>query len=282
MDFIVCKIFGEGNYIVIFEYDTSKYVLTDYKKEGVEEDKSSKAINKELTIGGITKQVTATDLINLKTDNIANINLGLKEAKIFDLKLSKYIDRVIVENKKETTVYSYKNTNFAKIEIPANLVNDTTITVEYKITILNEGEVEGYASSIVDYVSKEYNFDSKLNPNWYISDDKLYNTSLENEKILPGEEKTITLKLTKKLNDNNLGLISNTAEIAKSYNEIGLVDIDSIANNNLEEDDLGQADLIISVKTGKTLIIVLILAIILIIILCFTIKIKKFIKTKNN
>ena len=80
----------------------------------------------------------------------------------------------------------------------------------------------------------------------------LYNTSLANEKILPGESKEVTLVVTKQMTENNTGLITNTAEIVESYNEYGLSDTDSaVANKANGEDDMASADLILSIKTGE-------------------------------
>ena len=53
------------------------------------------------------------------------------------------------------------------------------------------------------------------------------------------------------MTETNTGLINNRAEIESSYNEYGKSDIDSIENNAANgEDDLGAADVIISISTG--------------------------------
>ena len=101
----------------------------------------------------------------------------------------------------------------AKAEIDAKLVNATSVVVEYKIKITNEGETDGYVRRVVDYLSSDYRFSSELNKDWYQSDGKLYNTSLANERIQAGETKELTLTVTKQLTENNIGLISNTAEL---------------------------------------------------------------------
>ena len=50
-------------------------------------------------------------------------------------------------------------------------------------------------------------------------------------------------------------MINNNAEIYESYNELGLEDIDSIAANRLEsEDDMSNADIMISVATGTIIL----------------------------
>ena len=271
----------QGEYIVVFEYDTSKYILTDYNKEGVQEALTSKVINKTITIDGESRNVAATDIITIENDNIANINIGLKEAKIFDLKLDKYVSKIIVQNSSGTETQEYTDETLAKTEIHSKQLNGSTVLVEYTIRVTNEGEVAGYARSIVDYLSSEYRFSSELNSDWYQSGQRLYNTSLSSELIEPGESKDIKLTVTKQMTVNNTGLINNKAEIAESYNELGLEDVDSTPGNNLSEDDLGSADVLISIKTGQVVgTVVIIIAIVAILTAVAIIIARKILKRK--
>ena len=51
---------------------------------------------------------------------------------------------------------------------------------------------------------------------------------------------------------NSLGILNNNAEIYESYNEQGLQDIDSKAGNEIPtEDDMSNADIAVSIVTGK-------------------------------
>ena len=250
---------SQGQYIVIFEYDVSKYIITDYQKEGVSSQFASKAIEQALTIDGETKDVGATEIINITDTNVANINIGLKKAKIFDFKLDKYVTKIITQNSKGTMTSNFGEATIAKAEIDAKVINGTNVIVEYKIKVTNEGEIPGYVGGIVDYVSSEYKFNSELNSDWYEIDGKLYNVSLMNTEIKPGESREISLVLTKNMTENSTGLISNTAEIAELYNEYGVKDIDSTELNNAQgEDDLGKADVILSIKTGQVILTVVI------------------------
>ena len=88
---------------------------------------------------------------------------------------------------------------------------------------------------------KTLSFNSNLNSDWYVSGDNLYNTSLANTKIEPGETKELTLVLTKQMTDSNTGLVNNKVSIAETSNDLG-------AKN--ESNDKGSADVIISVSTG--------------------------------
>ena len=49
----------------------------------------------------------------------------------------------------------------------------------------------------------------------------------------------------------NTGNVNNTAEIEESYNELGLQDSNSTPGNNASgENDIGSADVIVSIRTG--------------------------------
>lgn len=243
-----------GEYIVVFEYDTSKYILTTYEKVGVSEENNSKVINKKITQNNEEKTVGATEIIKLNNKNVANINIGLQEAKVFDLKLDKTVNRITIQNSKGTVTKEYDNATLAKAEIDAKLVNATTVVVEYTIRVTNEGEVDAYVRKIADYLSSDYKFSSELNKDWYQADGNVYTTSLANQKIAPGESKEIKLIVTKQMTESNTGLIPNTAEIVESYNELGLQDVDSTAGNKVkDEDDMGTAEVILSIKTGEVI-----------------------------
>ena len=121
-------------------------------------------------------------MIKIDNENIANINMGLQIAKNFDLKLDKYVSKVVIQNAKGTVTNEYDNVTFAKAEIDAKQLNNTTAVVEYTIRVTNVGEVDAYVRKIADYISKDYKFTSELNKDWYQSGDNLYNTSLSNEK----------------------------------------------------------------------------------------------------
>ena len=69
--------------------------------------------------------------------------------------------------------------------------------------------------------------------------------------IQPGETKEVKLILTKKMNDTSSLMINNRAEIQDSISEQSLTDKDSAAGNNAQgEDDIGLADVIITIQTG--------------------------------
>lgn len=243
-----------GNYMVVFLYNTSDYGITSYKKEGVNEDQNSDAVQVNVVYEGVSRVAGASDKLNLNTENITNIDIGLTNSPKFDLKLDKVISSIVVSDNTGTDVYEYKDTKLAKLDLNSKKAIGSTIIVEYKIRVTNEGGVAGYAKKIVDYMPSGMKFNSELNKDWYASDNgtNLYNSSLANELINPGETKEVTLLLSKKITESNMGIINNTAEIAESYNDLGLSDIDSTPTNKVQnEDDLSSADVIIGTKTGE-------------------------------
>ena len=249
---------SQGLYTVIFLYDTANYSATTYQKEGVDEINNNDAIDTRITIDGETKAAAITEQIAITNANIYNIDLGLVENPKFDLRLEKTVSKITVQDSTETKVYDVSGTKIAKRDLVGNKINDTTILVEYKIAVTNEGAISGYVKKIADYMPSEMKFSSELNKDWYVAENgTLYNSSLANVLINPGETKEVTLLLTKKMTEENLGLYHNTAEIYEAYNDLGIEDIDSIEGNKASnEDDSSTADVLISVKTGETILFV--------------------------
>ena len=236
----------KGKYIVIFEYDTSKYMLTTYQKEGIADSINSNVIKG--TYEG--KTIATTNTIEISDRSIANINIGLIEGSNFDLSLSKKVRQISMANTKKTKTTNY-NTQLAKIDLDYKYINSTKVAIEYEITVTNEGDIPGYASKIVDYLPEGFDFSTELNTDWYTSNKNIETRALADTIINPGESQTITLILTKNMNENGNGIYCNTAEIAEDYNEYGQADSDSTPGNNKEgEDDQSSANVILGLKTG--------------------------------
>ena len=104
-----------------------------------------------------------------------------------------------------------------------------------------------------------------MNNNWYQSTKgELYTKELSNQIINPGETKTVTLTLTKTMNLENTGTSINTAELNKVSNDYSLQDVDSTpGNRQTGEDDISTAQLIISVKTGSSVMYISLIMIII-------------------
>lgn len=244
----------DGEYIVIFDYDTQKYMLTTYQADGISSYNNSDVENVKLKINGETLTKASTNTLKINGTNIDNVDIGLIDAKVFDLRLSKTISKVTISNGEGTQNIDYNDATLAKAEIRAKHLNGSTAIVEYRIKVTNNGEIAGYATSIVDYKPTDLSFNSSLNKEWYQSGNNLYSTALANTLIEPGETKELTLILTKTMTETNTGLTNNIAEIAETYNALGVANRDSTpGNKDTKENDTGTANVIISVSTGTAI-----------------------------
>lgn len=249
-----------GKYLVVFFYDTENYGPTKYKENGVIDSKNSDVVSMKVTINGQTSTAAVANSINVQNKDVTNIDMGLIKNAKFDLKLDKTVSKIIVNNSKGSKEYKYSDSKFAKVDIKDKELAETTVLIEYKIKVTNEGEIPGYAKKIVDYIPSDLTFSSELNQDWYIGESKnAYNASLANTLINPGETKEVTLILTKKMTNENTGTINNVAEIYEASNDYGLQDVDSkVANKAQDEDDYSLADVVIGVKTGEVYVYIII------------------------
>ena len=265
-----------GEYYVRFEYDSSKYTVTDYKKQGVNSDRNSDAI--------VSNYKAVTDKIKVTDTSISDIDIGLVRAGIFDLSLDANLNKVTVQNDEGANTYEMENPKLAKIDINPKYVNSSKIFAEYTISVTNRGEISGYAKSIVDYLPEGLELDTSMNNGWYVgSDGNAYTNQLEDILIQPGETKEIKLILTKQMTENGNGIINNTFEIAETYNEYAIEDIDSTPGNQAQdEDDMSKVDLIIGIQTGGSMINLMIISTTLITVLIALYVIKIQIDKKNK
>jgi hypothetical protein len=246
----------EGSYMVVFTYDNLKYRNTEYQVASASETTNSDIITGTISTDGNSKIYAMTDKLVLKDKSIQNIDAGFIENEVFDLKINKYISKVTIQNTAGTVVKQYNKQQLAKVEIDAKLLASSTVLVEYTLEITNEGELAGYANEIVDYMPKDMSFNSEINKNWYKSTDgNVHTTALSKEIIQPGETKQVVLTLTKAMTENNTGVTTNKAEIARTSNELSIPDKDTA-------DNISSAELIVSIRTGVEVSIGIIIAII--------------------
>ena len=269
----------KGKYVVIFDFDQTQYGLTKYKVEGVPEKESSNAMINTLNINGENVEAISTDIIEISEGNIADINIGLTRLEKYDLKLEKFIRQIVIKNEKGTTVKGFDDVDIAKVELDAKQLNNAEVTIEYVIKIQNLGEVPGYVRNIVDYMPNDLTFNEEDNKDWYMKDNMLYNESLANEQIEPNQTREITLTLTKQMTEDSTGTVINAAEVAEDYNDSGLKDTNSTPGNRVQnENDMGVAQAIISIRTGGvyiTIVVIAVLGVLALIAVLIMKKIKK-------
>ena len=179
--------------------------------------------------------------------------------KEFDLALRKWVTQAIVTENGKTTVTNTGHKPYddpeqaVKVELNRKKLSQVTVKFRYSIRVINEGDIAGYAKEITDYVPQGLKFIASDNPGWVDKGNNVIaSRELENTLLQPGEYKDISVLLTWTNNENNLGLKTNTAEISEDYNEYGVPDKDSTPNNKKTgEDDIDDAPVLLSIKTGQ-------------------------------
>ena len=274
-----------GEYSVMFEYETQKYSPTVYKKNNVQDNVTSDAISINRQDEG-TKQVAVSDGIKIDFQSKSDENLGLVNNNTFNMSLKGEVTKLrlvngdnkndITDKKVDKTVNKFKVSPFTS--------GNSNVEVEYKLKVVNEGNVPGKITKIGAYLSN----DEKLveGQNWKLEHDGLASSrQLENEEIEPGQEKEITISIATTMDKVMDKVLSNRFEILETSNNLGAKDINSVeGNNSTNEDDNVMLDVI--VNKDFTIIFVGIFAAIAAVGIAFRDKIKEFIeklkKDKNT
>ena len=230
---------------------TEKYVLD---KENTKLTQKS-ADNEENTSNGeVTCDINEEK--SLITITIPN------EKKVFDLALRKWVTQAIVTENGQTYVTDTGHKaedepeEIVKVDLKKSKLNDVVVKFNYSIRVTNEGEIAGYAKEVSDYIPNGLKFVAEDNPDWTEKDGKIVTRALENTLLQPGESAEVKVLLTWINSANNMGVMTNTAEISEDYNDYGIPDRDSTPNNKVPgEDDIDDAPVMLTVKTGSDVII---------------------------
>ena len=175
------------------------------------------------------------------------------KVQTFDLALQKWVTatKLTYNGKTKTTKTGFdENSNeMAKVDLVSSQLKKTTVKFVYCIRVFNEGQVAGYATEIKDYVPSGLKFVAEDNPDWTLQKDGTVTTDKLKDTLLePGQSATVEITLTWKNSSTNMGLKTNWAEISKDSGD----DIDSTPDNyNKLEDDIDDAKVILSIKTGS-------------------------------
>ena len=213
------------------------------------------------------------EVYNHEGDNEDDIDFDRVKVKYFDLSLLKWVSQTKVTLNGKTTVTdtghtaeTSKNEAPVKLEVKEKDIKKINIKYVYTIRITNEGEIEGYDKEITDYIPKGLKFEQDDNPDWYeIREGVIGTRALENTLLKPGESADVQVILTWINGKDNFGEKINVAEISIDENVPGVPDIDSTPNNEVpDEDDIDDAPVIITVKTGSEQIYVGLILIILV------------------
>ena len=262
--------------------DITEY-LDDNKEETTDRDSQSDNVNLP----------NDEDLPGYKDDETGEYIPGQQDdddfekviVKEFDLALRKWVtEAIVIENGKETITAAghepYDDPEeIVKVELHRKKLNQVTVKFRYSIRVTNEGDIAGYVKEITDYVPEGLRFDPADNPGWVDEGNNVISTTLTEDILLqPGEYTEVEVVLTWINDENNMGVMTNIAEISEDDNEYDIPDRDSTPDNQEEgEDDIDDAPVMISISTGAARTYFMLGGIVLITIAGGIILIKKFV-----
>ena len=215
-----------------------------------------------------------------------DIDIEKVKVKYFDLALEKIVSEYSIKQNGKTTVtktghkFGVQPEPPVKVELVNSMVKSAVIKFKYQIKVTNEGEIAGYAEEVKDYIPSGLKFVKEDNPKWTMLEDgnTVTTDQLKDKLLQPGESAVVEITLQWINGQNNFGLKQNWAEISKDKNDSDSPDIDSVPNNKKEgEDDIDDASVLLSVKTGSAENYIVITGSILAIVSAGIVLIKKFV-----
>ena len=256
----------------VIEPNTSDRILINQAQISKNEDKNGEDITDRDSTPDEWKDEDDEDIEKIKV-------------QYFDLSLRKWVTQAIVDDNGEVTTTETNHKaeddpeSIVKVEIKDKKLNSVVIKFKYKIRVTNEGTIAGYATEIKDYIPKGLKFIAEDNPTWTQLDDKTIVTDqAKNILLQSGESTEVEVILTWINSEENLELQMNYAEISEDFNEFDAPDIDSTPNNQKQgEDDIDDAPVLLSIKTGEARIYFVITGSVLLIIIAGVSLIKRYI-----
>ena len=168
------------------------------------------------------------------------------EAKPFNIGVEKEITGIAVNGERRAP----SDGKLEKVEIYRKAAEDTSVQIEYKIKVINSGEVSGNAT-IEENIPEGMKI-ANNDGTWEEQEGKLIKVIPE---IGAGETKEYTVLLNWEQTGENMGEKANEAKLVETGNVPGFVD-------NNDKDNTSTANVIISVETGAPLPIGLIIVLV--------------------
>ena len=255
---------GEDNILKAYDGETldTKYVRVDFKV--VLDEKSSEIVENKAEIsededesGKDVKDRDSTP--NEWIDHEDDQDIERIRILYFDLALRKWVTQAIVTQNGQTTVTETGHKaeddpeEVVKVDLKKSSIKNVVVKFKYSIRVTNEGRIAGYAKEVKDRIPDGLVFNQADNPNWVEIEEGIVTTdALANILLQPGESAEVEIILTWVNSATNMGVKVNVAEISKDENDYGAPDIDSTPDNNVPgEDDIDDAPVMLTVKTGS-------------------------------
>ena len=234
----------------VTEPTTSDRILINYAQISKETDSS----------GRVVRDRDSTP--NVWVEGEDDQDIEKVRVQYFDLALRKWVTQAIVTENGKTVVTQTGHKaeddpeEVVKVDLKKSKINNVVVKFRYSIRITNEGEIAGEATEIRDDIPQGLKFVAEDNQDWREENGQIVTNKLEHTTLQPGESAEVEILLTWINSANNMGVMTNVAEINKDHNDYGAPDIDSTPGNNVPgEDDIDDAPVMLTVKTGSEYIL---------------------------
>ena len=187
----------KGFYRVRLAYDNENYDLTlRYATEDTDKDSDAYKISEglaEISNKHDPSKVDGIDLYNNIEAN--NMDMGLINRRPFSMAIKKYITRIDLNYNGITNTKLYENSSKVLLSYKNSL--KASLKVYYGFEITNDSQVKGYVDNIFEDIPEGLYYDSTepYIEGWVLVDNKLQNTSYQNQVLAPGESIYVQLVL---------------------------------------------------------------------------------------
>ena len=221
-----------ANYL---DVDTEKSVADSELGLGCKYDEY-KTYEKEIPYYELLKDKYPENATGKVTEEETIVNYWYRRM-LFNMSITKEFTSINVNGKE---MLDENNNKFAKIDIQNTEVNNTNITVKYKITVTNTEEIAGTAM-ISEQVPVGFKLSDQTADAWKFEDGKYVITTKELE---PGESVEYEVVLEWDRNMKFIGNLENIARISDTSNIPGF-------DETSLEDNQDSCLMILSIKTGE-------------------------------
>ena len=187
----------------------------------------------------------------------------------FNITVDKVITGVTLNGKEEDVL----NNKLVKVDVIDYQLESTNLEVSYLITVENTGEIEGTAV-VEERIPSYFEVAEGTAEEWGEAADGRMRAEVS---LQAGEKKELKVVLKWKRGSGNFGGQNNEVEIVETSNPANYTEIDT-------EDDKSNAEMVISIKTGKEQVVGLIIVadLMLMVVAIFAYECELYVKSRKN
>ena len=205
------------------------------------------------------------DLVEYLAENeeYGKTQIGM-DFKYVDLQAEVRITDIIEKNAQEQKQFKYdiyqKPGEMVKLELAPKKIDNTYLTICYQINITNLGNEIGILENIIDVLPEGTNFQIAQNEGWILNREGNAQYDAQKLEILPRETKRIEITLNWEATEENLAQKTNKIAIQAS-NDLDEILLQEEKIQLEKTNNYASSSMLVSVITGRTIVLWTILTI---------------------